>query len=255
MIDDQIVLRPNLLHGLLTAVCDNIRAGAKTVRLFEIGRVFTTQKPEEFSHAAIVVSGPKSNRTWRSPEGKEVDLFDLKGIVTAALGASTTFEKDKNEGVALSLVVKVNGKPIGFAGQLWPADARSLDADTPVLFAEIDLAALGKAESISVARRYNEIPRFPAVTRDIAMLAPLDLAHEKITSSLASSKEPLLVGAELFDVFVDPSGAKIPSDKKSLAYSLTYRSAERTLTADEVNAAHAKLKERLVSECKVSLRE
>jgi phenylalanyl-tRNA synthetase beta chain len=106
-----------------------------------------------------------------------------------------------------------------------------------------------------VAKRYNEIPRFPAVTRDIALLAPLELTHEKITSSLTSAKEPLLAGAELFDVFVDPSGAKIPSDKKSLAYSLTYRSPERTLTADEVNAAHAKLKQKLVSECGVALRE
>jgi phenylalanyl-tRNA synthetase beta chain len=255
MIDDQVVLRPNLLHGLLTAVRDNIRAGARSVRLFEIGRAFSTRKPEEFSHAAIVITGPKSDRTWRSPEGTEIDLFDLKGILTVALGSATTFEKDTNEGVALSLSVKVNGKPVGFAGQLWPAEARSLDADAPVVFAEIDLDALAKAESTSVAKRYNEIPRFPAVTRDIAMLAPLDLAHEAITTSLVSAKEPLLVGAELFDVFVDPTGAKIPSDKKSLAYSLTYRSAERTLTADEVNAAHAKLKQKLVSECKVALRE
>jgi phenylalanyl-tRNA synthetase beta chain len=255
MIDDQVVLRPNLLHGLLTAVRDNIRAGAKSVRLFETGRVFSTRNPEESSHAAIVIAGPKSDRTWRSPEGSDVDLFELKGILTAALGPATTFEKDSNEGVALSLTMKVNGKPVGFAGQLWPADARSLDADAPVVFAEIDLDALAKAESTRVANRYNEIPRFPAVTRDIAMLAPLDLTHETITSSLASAKEPLLVGAELFDVFIDPSGAKIPTDKKSLAYSLTYRSPERTLTADEVNAAHAKLKQRLVKDCKVALRE
>ncbi|HET6407290.1 MAG TPA: phenylalanine--tRNA ligase subunit beta, partial [Chthoniobacteraceae bacterium] len=255
MIDDQIVLRPNLLHGLLTAVRDNIRAGSKSVRLFEIGRVFSTRKPEEFSHAAIVLTGPKSERTWRSGEGAVADLFDVKGVLSAVLGAATSFEKDANEGVALSLAVKVNGKPIGFAGQLWPADARGLDTESPVLFAEIDLTALAKAESTSVARRYNEIPRFPSVTRDIAMLAPLQLSHEAITSSLSTAKEPLLAGTELFDVFVDPSGAKIPADKKSLAYSLTYRSSERTLTADEVNAAHAKLKQKLVSECGVSLRE
>src|SRR4029434_8851500 len=102
-----------------------------------------------------------------------------------------------------------------------------------------------KAESTSVAKRYNEIPRFPSVTRDIALLAPLDLANETITSSLAWAKEPLISGVDLFDVFIDPNGAKIPTDKKSLAYSLTYRSPERTLTADEVNAAHAQLKERL----------
>ncbi len=245
MIDDQVVLRPNLLHGLLSAVRENLRAGAKTVRLFELGRVFSTRKPEEFPHAAIVLAGPLNERSWHASEGREADLFDLKGLLKAALGSGVTFEKDTNEAVALSLVVKVNDKPVGFAGQLWPADARALDASTPVVFAEIDLAALAKADTQSVAKKYRDIPRFPATTRDIAMLAPLDLAHDRIARTLAGANEPLLAGVELFDVFTDSTGAKIPAEKKSLAYSLTYRSTERTLTADEVNAAHTKLKERL----------
>lgn len=254
MIDDQIVLRPNLLHGLLSAVRENLRAGAKTVRLFELGRVFSTRKPEEFQHAAVVLAGPLSERSWRAGEGREADLFDLKAVLTTALGSGVTFDKDTNATVALSLVVKVNDKPVGSAGQLWPADARALDASTPVVFAEIDLTALAKAETQSIAKKYRDIPRFPATTRDIAMLAPLDLAHDRIATTLAGANEPLLAGVELFDVFTDASGAKIPADKKSLAYSLTYRSTERTLTADEVNTAHSKLKERLKS-LGVALRE
>ena len=254
MIDDQVVLRPNLLHGLLSAVRENLRAGAKTVRLFELGRVFSTRKPEEFAHAAIVLCGPLSERSWRGGEGRTYDLFDLKGVLTAALGSGVAFSAEKNEGVALSLVIKVNDKPVGFAGQLWPVDARALDAAAPVIFAEIDLTALAKAETQSVAKKYHDIPRFPATTRDIALLAPLDLAHDRIATTLAGANEPLLSGVELFDVFTDATGAKIPTDRKSLAYSLTYRSSERTLTADEVNAAHSKLKERLKS-LGVTLRE
>jgi phenylalanyl-tRNA synthetase beta chain len=253
MIDDQVVLRPNLLHGLLTAVGDNFRAGQKAVRLFEVGRVFSTRKPEEFSHAAIVLSGASSERNWRGAEGRAYDLFDLYGILGSAIGA--TCEAEPNEALALSAVVKVNGKPVGFAGQLWPAEARGLDAETPVVFAEIDLAALAKAEATGVAKRYTEIPRFPPVTRDVALLAPLGLTHERIVSTLTGAKEPLLARVELFDVFTDVSGTKIPADKKSLAYSLTYRSAERTLTADEVSVAHAKLKDRLKTELGVLLRE
>ena len=105
-------------------------------------------------------------------------------------------------------------------------------------------AALAKAEQ-GGSKEYREIPRFPAVTRDIAMLAPLTLAHAQVADALAKAKEPLLAGVELFDVFTDATGAKIPADKKSLAYSLTYRSPERTLTTEEVNTAHARLKERL----------
>jgi phenylalanyl-tRNA synthetase beta chain len=86
------------------------------------------------------------------------------------------------------------------------------------------------------------------------MLSPLTLPHSQVAETLAKANEPLLAGVELFDVFTDPTGAKIPADQKSLAYSLTYRSADRTLTADEVNTAHNKLKERLKT-LGVSLRE
>jgi phenylalanyl-tRNA synthetase beta chain len=254
MIDDQVVLRPNLLHGLFTAITTNLRAGASSVRLFEIGRVFSQRRPEEFSHAAVVLTGTLSDRSWRSPEGRANDLYDLKGLLSTALGGNLTFKADANSALALSLIIESNGKPIGFAGQLWPADARALDATTPVVFAEIDLTAVEKSGAADTARKYREIPRFPAVTRDIALLAPLSLEHVKISGSLTEAKEPLLAGVELFDVFTDPSGAKIPADKKSLAYSLTYRSTERTLTTEEVNGAHAKLKERLKT-LGVTLRE
>jgi phenylalanyl-tRNA synthetase beta chain len=149
-------------------------------------------------------------------------------------------------------MVLVDGKAVGFAGQLWPKDARALDAETAVLVAEIDPGALPLG---SAAKKYREIPRFPATARDIALLAPLALTHEQIEAALLAAKEPLLAGVELFDVFADPTGTRIPSDKKSLAYSLTYRSSEKTLTADEVNAAHTRLKERLKNALGVTLRE
>ncbi len=255
MIDDQVVLRPNLLHGLLGAIETNVRAGASRVRLFEIGRVFSTRRPEEFSHAAIVLTGPISQASWRAEEGREADLFDLKGVLSAVLGEGCTFKETENPALALALTIEMNGKPIGFAGQLWPADARALDAKDPVVFAEIDLGALDKAAGSDLAKKYREIPRFPAVTRDIALLAPLSLSHAAIEAALATPQEPLLAEVKLFDVFTDATGAKVPADQKSLAYSLTYRAADRTLTTDEVNAAHARLKKHLTSQLTVTLRE
>ena len=255
MIDDQVVLRPNLMHGLLTALANNVRAGAKSIRLFEIGRTFSTIAPEEFSHAAFVLSGPVNERIWRGSEGRDADLFDVKGIVTAALGSGATFEPEENPALALSIAIKVNGECVGLAGQLWPAEARALDATAPVVFAELDLAALAKAQRADAAKKYRDIPRFPATARDIALIAPVALAHERIAATLATANEPLLASVELFDLFTDPTGAKVPADKKSLAYSLTYRATDRTLTADEVNAAHARLKQRLTAELGVTLRE
>jgi phenylalanyl-tRNA synthetase beta chain len=252
MNDEQVLLRPSLLPGLLQALADNARAGAKTIRLFEVGRVFAGTPQEESNHLALVLNGPTAERSWRAGEGSAADLFHLKGIIATTLGANTTFEPDENSALALALVVKVAGRPVGFAGQLWPKDARALDATAPVFFAEIDLSALPAADA---AKKYRDIPRFPATARDIALLAPLPLSHAEIVSVLQAASEPLLTDIELFDVFADATGEKIPADKKSLAYSLTYRSPERTLTADEVNAAHARLKERLKTALPVTLRE
>ncbi|MEP6670880.1 MAG: phenylalanine--tRNA ligase subunit beta [Chthoniobacter sp.] len=252
MNDEQVILRPGLLPGLLQGLRDNLRAGAKTVRLFEAGRVFSAQGAEESTHLACVFSGVTSERCWRGGEGSEADLFHLKGVVSAVLGPQTTFVPDQNSALALALVIQVEGQPVGFAGQLWPKDARGLDATAPVLFAEIDLSAL---PAVSTVKKYREIPRFPATARDIALLAPLTLAHAQIEQTLRSANEPLLAEVELFDVFADASGIRIPADKKSVAYSLTYRSPERTLTADEVNAAHTRLKERLKAALAVTLRE
>lgn len=255
MIDDQVVLRPNLLHGLLRAVTTNLRAGENRVQLFEIGRVYSQIPPEERLHLAIVLCGSVHDRSWREPAGREADLFTLKGVVAAILGRGAAFAPEANPALALSLRIEHGGVSIGFAGQLWPADARALDAEAPIVFAEIDLAALESAASSLGTARYREIARFPETRRDIALLAPAELAHARIESTLLAAQEPLLSGVELFDVFTDASGARVPAGKKSLAYSLTYRSPERTLTADEVNAAHLRLKQRLVQECGVVLRE
>jgi phenylalanyl-tRNA synthetase beta chain len=89
----------------------------------------------------------------------------------------------------------------------------------------------------------------------MALVAPIDLEHRRIVEALQAGKEELLHSVVLFDVFTDPSGERVPAGAKSLGYSLTYRSGERTLTADEVNAAHGRLKQRVTAELGVQARE
>jgi phenylalanyl-tRNA synthetase beta chain len=89
----------------------------------------------------------------------------------------------------------------------------------------------------------------------MALIAPEGLAHGRVVEVLESAGEPLLQAAVLFDVFVDPTGERVPSGSKSLGYSLTYRVSDRTLTAEEVNAAHGRLKQRVTSELGVQARE
>lgn len=127
---------------------------------------------------------------------------------------------------------------LGWIAQVHPSRARALDARHPVFVAELLLSALRQGGALA---RFEELPRFPAITRDVAFELPLDFAHQKVAAFFSGTKEPLLTRAELFDVFSDATGAKLPQDRKSVAWSLTYRAAERTLEAAEVDLAHGRI--------------
>lgn len=250
--EDQVLLRANLTPGLLGVVAHNVRHGNRNLRLFEIGRVFRSDEREERTHLGLLLTGEVQSVSWNRKEARALDLFDLKGILAAFGWGEVTFEKKECPGLALAFSILADGKCIGSGGQLWPAQARTLDVNAPVIVAEIDPGMLETAERKPV---YQGIPRFPAVTRDIALIAPENVQHEQIVNVITSAKEPLLGGVELFDLFVDPSGEKIAAGARSLAYSLTYRANDRTLTVEEVNAAHARLKECLKAQLPLSFRE
>jgi phenylalanyl-tRNA synthetase beta chain len=118
----------------------------------------------------------------------------------------------------------------------------------PVFVAELHADLLLRDE---LQRKFSELDKFPAVTRDIAMIVPEEIPHEKISRAIQEPREPLLESVELFDLFTD----KVGETRKSLAYRLTYRDRSRTLTNEEVNAAHAKIRERLRSDLGAELRE
>ncbi len=251
--EDQVVLRPSLMQGLLHAVQNNVRGGVKNLALFELGRVFLNDETEEQTHLGLLMTGTVEDPSWRAGEVRDADFFDLKGVLAALKLGDLEFTQTQNPALALALDVKWNGEVVGHAGQLWPAHARKLDLHTAVLVAEIDLSAF-PAEAVA-RNKFIEIDKYPAVARDIAMIVPAEVQHGQVADLLRKANEPLLVNVELFDVFTDPTGKKVASDQKSVAYSLTYRAKDRTLTAEEVNAAHARLKERLKTELNVSFRE
>jgi phenylalanyl-tRNA synthetase beta chain len=119
-----------------------------------------------------------------------------------------------------------------------------------VFVAEVHADLLLIAEE--TATKFREIEKFPAVTRDIAMIVPEEIPHETILRGIEEPREPLLESVELFDLF---SGGEIGAARKSLAYRLTYRDRSRTLTSEEVTAAHAKIRERLRRDLGAELRE
>ena len=118
-----------------------------------------------------------------------------------------------------------------------------------VLFAELHVdLVLATQQS---ARTFHEIEKFPAITRDIAMIVPEKISHAEILRVIEEPREPLLESVQLFDLFTEEIGEA----RKSLAYRLTYRDRSRTLTSEEVIAAHAKIRERLQRKLGAELRE
>jgi phenylalanyl-tRNA synthetase beta chain len=248
--EDHVALRTSLIAGLLGAVARNIRAGRERIALFEIGNTFAPPAGEQQCKLAIALCGQAASvKDWRSAKKRQLDFFDLKG----ALNVLGTFEFRRSEQPGFVLMAEIFYKTdrIGYGGQL--SATTLIGANAPVLVAEIDLRRIAQVKEH--AQPFKEIDRYPEVTRDIAMFVGSQVTHAEILAAIASANEPLLEKVELFDLFMENDGQKKPDMKKSLAYSLTYRDKNRTLTSEEVSAVHARIRERLRSDIGAELRE
>jgi len=245
--EDAVALRPSILAGLVAVLDRNIRAGAERVAIFEIGRTFIPPSGKEERHLGILLWGNVAAAAdWRSQTKRSLDLFDLKGALESAV-PDLSFHPGKFPDLALPVDIYSGDRIIGFGGQL---SARKSSAPGPVFVAELHADVLLTRDQSE--KKFRELEKFPAVTRDIAMILPKETSHEKILRAIEEPREPLLESVELFDLF---SGGEIGAARKSLAYRLTYRDRSRTLTSEEVSAVHAKIRERLQRDLGAELRE
>jgi phenylalanyl-tRNA synthetase beta chain len=244
--EDHVALRPSLVSGLVGVLERNIRVGVESVSIFEIGRVFLPESGEERRHLAILLWGNVSGvPNWRSQTKRSLDLFDLKGALECVV-ANLAFRTATSADFGLAVDIYSGADRIGTGGQL---AASKSNASGSVLVAELNAdLLLARAGS---AKKFRELDRYPSITRDIAMLVPDEISHEKILQTIQAAREPLLESVELFDLFTEKTGGA----RKSLAYTLTYRDKNRTLTHQEVTEVHARIRERLKNELGVTLRE
>ncbi len=246
---DHVALRPSLLPGLLGVLDHNIRAGAGRVAIFETGRIFEPPSGAEKKRVAVLLWGNVGNEIhWRN-EKRRVDFFDLKGAIEL-VRTGLSFRRGQHANFALAVEITAGDQLVGLAGQLTNSLASTIDAPGGVFVAEVSLdfpiSGLGSRTT------FRELGKFPAISRDIAMIVAEDLTHERIREVIFHPREPLLERVEFFDLF---AGIEIGEGKKSVAYRLTYRDRSRTLTSEEVNAAHAKIRERLRTDLGADLRE
>ena len=252
------VLRPSLIPGLLDALVYNRRRGRRDIRLFEIGRRFGADAGETAA-VAVVVAGPAApehwsdGQRWRTGDGRgdrvpPADFYDLTGIVERvldAVGVAPTFVAPDGAGpawfaaqhsavVQASVPGEADPVTVGHAGLLEPAlaDARGLPAASGAVYAaELDLDAVARAGRDRRRIIASPPPRFPAIVRDIAIAVDRSLPAATVRDTIRAVAPDSLVAVRAFDRYEGPG---IGAGQVSLAFRLTFRRNDRTLTDAEV---------------------
>lgn len=262
-------LRPSLFAQMLETVERNVARQNHNLALFELGRVYCANPaifPEERLECVIALTGCKHPERYSDEKQNLYDFFDLKGLLEAWMDIrkencefrKLSDERSKNNfksGNAAELII--GNQSVAMFGEVAPKLTKGMRLNAPLFVALIKLDKFCKQQQDENADgskqvKLKPIPPYPSTTRDVAFIADSGLENAEIVETIAQAKVKNLEKIELFDIFEDEKA--IGKNKKSMAYSLTFRNSERTLTDKEVNKAHEKLRNFLASKLSVELR-
>jgi phenylalanyl-tRNA synthetase beta chain len=251
MAPDRDTLRPTLMAGLLDNLSLNLRSGAESVRLFELGRAYfprVFQAPDptrlpalERRTLGIALAGLREERSWDGPT-LTLDFFDLKGIVeelmaycgVATYGVEPAGHPVLHPGRAARLrLADGRGRPateLAVLGEVHPEVAARFDLRERALLLELDVDAL--AAVATTDRTYQDVPRYPAVKRDLAVVVARSTPAADVLRAVQQGGGKLLRTVRVFDVY---TGEQIGADQKSLALSLVFQDPDRTLTERRID--------------------
>jgi phenylalanyl-tRNA synthetase beta chain len=255
--EEQALMRTSLLPGLLEALRRNVMKQLQDVRLFEIAKIFLPQAgadlPREEQWLAGVMYGDREESSWLAPS-EPLDFYDLKGAVETLLAGLLIPEvsfrpADLPRYLLYGARVFSQARDLGFLGVLSPAVAEKLNIEGALLTFQLNCEALCQASEPFPL--YTPLPRYPAVYRDLALVLSASVPAALVTEALYAHGRPWLQEARLFDVY---AGQSIPEGKRSLAFHLTYRDPERTLTDEAVDRHHQQVVEALARELGAELR-
>ncbi|MBX5482189.1 MAG: phenylalanine--tRNA ligase subunit beta [Myxococcaceae bacterium] len=261
---EQSVMRTTMYAGLLQALSHNVRHQAQSVRLYEWGRTYEQNEDggdehrpvaREVLHVAGVLSGLRAGRHWTSPDAR-IDFYDAKGAVEVVLGALgiedakfAPVEMAPYHPRASARVYLANGVTLGTLGELHPAAAKALDLPSGTFLFDLEVARLEKAAVLRP--KAVALTRFPAVLRDLAVVVDAARSAAEVREVILQAGGKLVEDARVFDVY---TGQPIPEGKKNLAFALSYRAEDRTLTDAEVNEAHKRIVEQVNERLGAALR-
>ena len=246
--EDTSIMRTTTIASMLDILSRNYNYRNAAARLFEIGKIFTPTEegklPDEPLKITIGIYGDKA------------DFYDIKGICEEMF-RSLNVQNVKYEAVTDNPTfhpgrcakISAGGKTLGLIGEIHPAVGRKYGIETPVYIGELDFENVFL--NIGTDVKFKELPKYPAVTRDIAMLVDKTVPVADIEEVVKKASGKLLESINLFDVY---EGEQIPEGKKSVAYSAVYRALDRSLTGDEVQKVFDKVLKNLENQLGAQLR-
>lgn len=264
--NDLNVMRQTLLFGGLESIAYNRNRKHGDLRFYEFGNCYffdATKKSEEkilapYSeefHIGLWICGKRTHKNWSAAE-EQSSVFELKAHVENILkrmginGNKVLFETEPNEFFSVGMSVKTHRCTLGFFGIVSPAICKKFDIDTEVFFAELNWYLLMKeVEKQSV--HFTEIPRFPAVSRDLALLIDKQVTFRQIRQVALQSEKKILKQVSLFDVY---EGKNLPEGKKSYAVNFLLQDEEKTLNDKQIDNVMQRIRKNLENELGTQLR-
>ncbi|MGI6609229.1 MAG: phenylalanine--tRNA ligase subunit beta [Limnochordia bacterium] len=253
--EEQSVMRTTLMPNLMDALSRNAARQNGVVHLFEIGSIFLSRQwpvssqPEERRTLGIAMMGRPAGAWGRC----EVDFFTLKGIL-AVVAKALAIDLSVRVGDQAALhpgrtgEIVWNSQTVGFLGEVHPLVQEAYDLPEQAFVLELDLDAVLAAGG--GMPQLTPLPRYPAILRDLALLVPVELPAERVVQIIRNEAGSNLGDVELFDIY---QGKQIPEGHRSLAYSLSFRAPDRTLTDEEISAVVERIEQALAAH-QVSLR-
>lgn len=253
--EEQGIMRTLLLPGLLDAVQTNLNKRNKNLKLFEVGKVYNSagfpsdnKLPQEKWTLGCIATGNKE-KSWRYGE-EEYDFYYLKGSIENLFETlridDYVFVKSQELPwlhPGRTATIEVKGKEVGYIGEVHPLVLENYEIEQKVVAVQLDLDLL--METAQDKLSYKSIGKFPAVTRDLAVVVPEEVEARSVEKLIASVGKKLLVRIKLFDVY---RGKQIAEGHKSLAFSLSWQAPDKTLTDEEVNNYHKNIEQVLDKE-------